>query len=120
MLNDSLRIDTFANQHILHDEAIRDDAIGQPERETLGALLHRSAKAVSLTFRCQTPRNAREIRADHSKDVRVEAVRVHYVNAILFDVLDKSAKLLQKIQIVEADQWIFMDLSYTQFLSLNF
>src|SRR5205823_4692241 len=54
MLNDSLRIDTFANQHVLHDEAVRDDAIGQPEREALDVLLHRSAKAVSLAFRGQT------------------------------------------------------------------
>src|SRR2546430_17548033 len=111
MLNDSLRIDAFTNQHILHDEAVRDDAIGQPEREALDVLLHRSAKAVSLAFRCQTAGHSGEIRADHSEDVRVKAVRVHYVDAILFDVLAKPAKLLQKIQIVEASQWIFMDLS---------
>src|SRR2546423_15673406 len=120
MLNDSLRIDAFASQHVLHDQAVRDDAIGQLERETLGTFLHRSAKTVSLTFRGQTPRNAREIRADHSEDVRVEAVRVHYVDAILFDVSNEPAKLLQKIQIVEARQWILMDLSNAQFLSLSF
>src|SRR2546429_6717411 len=101
MLSDSFRIDAFTNQHALHDEAVRDYAIGQPERETLSALLHRSAKAVSLTFRCQTAGHSGEIRADHSKDVRVKAVRVNYVNAILFDVLDELAKLLRKVEIIK-------------------
>src|SRR5205085_827415 len=101
----------FTNQHALHDEAVRDDTIGQPERETLDALLHRSAKAVSLAFRGQTPRNAREIRADHSEDVCVEAVRVNYVDAILFYMANESAKLLQKIQIIEARQRVFVNFS---------
>src|ERR1051325_698345 len=117
MLNDSLRIDALANQHVLHDQAVRDDAIGQPRREPLDAFLHRRAKTVGLAFRCQ-PRNAREISADHSEDVCVEAVRVNYVDPILFDVADKSAQLLQKIPIIETSERIFMNLSNAQFLSL--
>src|SRR6185437_1004875 len=119
MLNDSLRIYTFANQHVPHDQAVRDDTMSQPERETLDALLHRRAKTVGLAFRCQTSPNAREMRADHSEDVCVEAVRVNYVDVILFDVSHEPAKLLQKIQIIEAGQRIFVDLSDSQFLSLS-
>src|SRR5437763_9751631 len=120
MLNDSLRIDAITNQHILHDQAVRDDAIGQPERETLDAFLHRRSKTVSLAFRGQAPRHSREIRADHSEDVRVEAVRVHYVDAILFDVSEEPAKLFQKIQIVETRQRVIVDLTNPKLLGFRF
>src|SRR5438067_3210680 len=119
MLNDSLRIDAFANQHVLHDEAVRDDAIGQPEREALDVLLHRSAKAVSLAFRGQTAGHSGEIRADHSKDVRVKAVGVNYVDVILFDVSNEPAKLLRKVEIIKTCQRVFVNFSNAKLFRIN-
>src|SRR5437016_5499839 len=119
MLNDSLRIDAFTNQHILHDQAVRDDAIRQPERETLDALLHRSAKAVSLAFRGQTAGHSGEISADHSEDVCVEAVRVNYVDAIFFDVLNEPAKLLRKVEIIKTCQRVFVNFSNAKLVRVS-
>src|SRR5437868_12303550 len=119
MLNDSLWIHAFANQLILDDETIRDHAVSQTKRHSLGALLYRGAKAVGFALRSYPRRHARQIRASHAEDVCVKTVCVNDINLVFFDVDHEPAKLFGEVQVVETCERIFMDLSNSKRLCVG-
>ena len=114
MLNDSFRREAFANQLVLHHFAVGDDAMRHAKRHALDPLLPRRAKAFGFAFRSYPRGNAREEGARHPEHIRVEAVRVHDVDVVLFQESREAAKLFCEIQIVEARQPIFRNFTDAQ------
>src|ERR1700730_7507746 len=84
----------------------------------LCALLHRSSKTVSLTFRSNAPAHSREKSARHSKNIRIKAMGVNHIDFILSYEMNQTTKLPDKVKIVEAGERIFVDRSDTQSIRL--
>src|SRR5882762_8240657 len=102
MLNDLCGTNAFANQLILHHQTVRDYSMRETKGGALGTLLHWTSKPVSFAFRSNTRAHPGEKRSGHAKDVRIEAVRVHDIDLVLFDEVDKAAQLFDEVQIMEA------------------
>jgi hypothetical protein len=93
--------------------------MGQTKGDSLCALLHRSAKTVGLAFRGDSGAHTREKRSGHAKDVGVEAVRMNDVDFFLSNEMNETTKLPDKVEIVEAVERVFVDLSDSQLIRLR-
>jgi hypothetical protein len=54
----------------------------------------------------------------HAENVRIKAVGVNHVDLVFFDITDEAAELFHEIQIVEARQRIFMNLTDAKLFGL--
>src|SRR5438552_7977131 len=119
VLHDPRRVDTFRNQLISDHLTVSNDAMGHVERSSLRSLLHGRAKAVRLTFRSNTRGDTRPKGARHAENVSVETVTVNNVDFLFFHETREAAKLLDKIQIVEAGKRVFVNCSQPKSIGIS-
>jgi hypothetical protein len=104
---------------ILNHQTVGYHSVGQTEGGALGALLHWGPKAVSLAFRSNTSAHPGEKGSRHAEDVRIKTVRVNDVDFVLFNKLNQPTNLFDEVEIVEAVERVFVDLSKAQLISLG-
>ena len=119
MLNDPFRTEAFANQLVLHDQAVGNHPMRQPERNALGELLERRPKPVCFAFRGDTGRDPREVSSGHSENVRIEAVCMDHIDPVLLHVPNQPPQLLDEIPIIKAGERVLVDFSESKLLGLS-
>ena len=97
--------------------AVRDHRVSNSKRATLHYSLTCRPKH-SFAARSDAYRNARDGRGSHTKNVRVEIVRMDHVNLVLFQKLREAAELASGVKIVKTIQSKFRNVVQTQSLEI--